>query len=62
MHDGVAGISRGEQDFDAGPPPGRLVAELAAVHAARQSDIGEQKTKLGVSVQHLESRESVRSA
>src|SRR5260370_26879254 len=33
MYDCVAGISGREQDFDAAPPPDRLIAELAAVHA-----------------------------
>src|ERR1700730_17468034 len=35
MHNGVAGISRREQNYDAWPRKDRFIAKLAAVHAAR---------------------------
>ncbi len=51
MHDGVAGIARGEEHLQAGAPPQGLVGDLAAVEGAGQHHVGEEDRDLRMGVE-----------
>lgn len=46
MDDGRFGIPRGEQHLERQPVRQRPIGKLAAVHAARHHDVGEQKVEI----------------
>ena len=53
MHDGVARVRGREQHLEIWPPGPRFLGELAAIHAAGKSHIGEKQGNLGVGFQHF---------
>lgn len=54
VHDGIACIAGGNEDFDVGPAPARLVGELPAVHAAGKADNGEHQVDFRVRIEHAQ--------
>jgi hypothetical protein len=51
VHDGVAGVTRGEQHEKVGPAATGLIGQLLAVQTARQPDIGEQQADGRLSIE-----------
>ena len=55
MHDHIASIAGGEQDFQTRPSPHRFVRKLAAIDAAGHHHVGKEQIDIVAAVENFES-------